>query len=224
MREQDFDRLYSTHAPGLFGFLVYRTGDRALSEDLVADTFERALRARRLFDRRRGGEKAWLYYCADLLRDRVPGRRPFPRAGRLRVGAVRSGGHGSGRAARHAAPGAGSAQSARTRGGGAEVRCELTLREIAQVHHHGRRSGLQRAAKVARSDGCGGRDVLTVCPSPWAVLVRLGPTATDRPALGLLAGLSRVSNLASSAWSLAVRRSTSAVSSRRIAPSRCAVS
>ncbi len=72
MRTGDFERLYDAHAQGLFAFLTYRTGDRSLAEDLVADTFERALRARRRFDRRRGGEKAWLYAIAlNRLRDHV---------------------------------------------------------------------------------------------------------------------------------------------------------
>jgi RNA polymerase sigma-70 factor (ECF subfamily) len=72
MRQADFERLYDAHAQGLFAFLAYRTSDRALAEDLVADTFERALRARRRFDRRRGGEKAWLYAIAlNLLRDHL---------------------------------------------------------------------------------------------------------------------------------------------------------
>jgi RNA polymerase sigma factor (sigma-70 family) len=70
MRDDDFERLYAAEAQGLFGFLAYRTGDRALAEDLLADTFERALRARRGFDRRRGSEKTWLYAIAmNLLRD-----------------------------------------------------------------------------------------------------------------------------------------------------------
>ena len=70
MRERDFDRLYAEHAQGLFAFLAYRTGDRALAEDLLADTFERVLTARRGYDRRRGGEKTWLYAIAlNLLRD-----------------------------------------------------------------------------------------------------------------------------------------------------------
>lgn len=70
MRADDFDRLYTAEAQGLFGFLAYRTGDRSLAEDLLADTFERALRSRRRFDRRRGSEKAWLYAIAlNLLRD-----------------------------------------------------------------------------------------------------------------------------------------------------------
>jgi RNA polymerase sigma-70 factor (ECF subfamily) len=74
MRDDQFDRLYSAHSQALFGFLAYRTGDRALAEDLLADTFERALRARRRFDRRKGSEKAWLYAIAlNCLRDH--GRR-----------------------------------------------------------------------------------------------------------------------------------------------------
>lgn len=70
MREQQFERLYAEHAGPLLAFLDYRTGDRALAEDLLADTFERALKSRRRFDPRRGAEKAWLYTIAlNLLRD-----------------------------------------------------------------------------------------------------------------------------------------------------------
>src|SRR4051812_46123919 len=70
MREADFEELYAEHAQALFGFLVYRTGDRALAEDLMADTFERALRARRRFDPRKGSVKTWLYSIAlNRLRD-----------------------------------------------------------------------------------------------------------------------------------------------------------
>ena len=70
MRDEDFERLFEEHAQPLLGFLVYRTGDRALAEDVMADTFERALRGRRLFDRRRGSEKTWLYSIAlNCLRD-----------------------------------------------------------------------------------------------------------------------------------------------------------
>jgi RNA polymerase sigma-70 factor, ECF subfamily len=71
VRDEDFERLYAAHAGSLLGFLVYRTGDRALAEDLVADTFERVLRTRIRFDPRRSSEKTWLYTIAmNLLRDR----------------------------------------------------------------------------------------------------------------------------------------------------------
>ncbi len=70
MRPADFDRLYAEHAQPLFSFLAYRLGDRTLAEDLLADTFERALRSHGRFDRRRGSEKSWLYSIAlNLVRD-----------------------------------------------------------------------------------------------------------------------------------------------------------
>lgn len=70
MRANEVDRLYRTHVDGLFGFMVAQTGDRYLAEDLVAETFIRALSARRGFDRRRGTEKSWLYAIAiNLARD-----------------------------------------------------------------------------------------------------------------------------------------------------------
>jgi RNA polymerase sigma factor (sigma-70 family) len=70
MRDDEFERLYAAEAAGLFSFLAYRTGDRVLAEDLLADAFERALRARWRFDRRRGSQKTWLYAIAlNVLRD-----------------------------------------------------------------------------------------------------------------------------------------------------------
>jgi RNA polymerase sigma factor (sigma-70 family) len=70
MRNQDFERLYAEHAEPLLSFLAYRTGDQTLAEDLLADTFERALRGRWRFDRRKASEKTWLYSIAlNLLRD-----------------------------------------------------------------------------------------------------------------------------------------------------------
>ena len=72
MRVDDFERLYAAHAEPLLAFLVYRTGDRALAEDLVSDTFERILRTRFRFDPRRSSEKTWVYTIAvNLLRDQV---------------------------------------------------------------------------------------------------------------------------------------------------------
>src|SRR5258707_14611399 len=70
MDDNDFERLYAAEAQGLFAFLAYRTGDRSLAEDLLADAFERALRSRVKYDRKRGSEKTWLYAIAlNLLRD-----------------------------------------------------------------------------------------------------------------------------------------------------------
>jgi RNA polymerase sigma-70 factor (ECF subfamily) len=67
---RDFERCYAEHAEPLLRFLIYRTGDRPLAEDIVADTFERVLRSRVRFDRRKSSEKTWIYSIAlNLLRD-----------------------------------------------------------------------------------------------------------------------------------------------------------
>jgi RNA polymerase sigma factor (sigma-70 family) len=81
MRDDAFERLYAEHAQALFGFLSYRTGDRTLAEHLLADTFERALRARARFDRRKASEKTWLYAIAlNCLRDHARRRAAEGRA------------------------------------------------------------------------------------------------------------------------------------------------
>jgi RNA polymerase sigma factor (sigma-70 family) len=70
VRDDEFERLYAAHAQPLLGFLVYRTGDRAIAEDVVADTFERILRTRFRFDPRKSSEKTWIYTIAmNVLRD-----------------------------------------------------------------------------------------------------------------------------------------------------------
>lgn len=86
MRDEEFERLYEDHAAGLLAFLAYRTGDRALAEDVVADTFERVLRARRRFDPRRGSGKTWVYSIAinrlrDMQRSRQSEQRALTRLG-----------------------------------------------------------------------------------------------------------------------------------------------
>jgi RNA polymerase sigma factor (sigma-70 family) len=68
--DRHVEALYEQHARGIFAFLVFRSGDRALAEDLLADTFERVLRARRRGLRSPEREKAWLYRIAlNVLRD-----------------------------------------------------------------------------------------------------------------------------------------------------------
>jgi RNA polymerase sigma-70 factor (ECF subfamily) len=81
MQDHRFERLYAEHAQAVFGFLSYRTGDRALAEELLADTFERALRARRRFDPRKASEKTWLFAIAlNCLRDHARRRGAEDRA------------------------------------------------------------------------------------------------------------------------------------------------
>jgi RNA polymerase sigma factor (sigma-70 family) len=76
-----FERLFEEHAERLFSFLAYHTGNRALAEDLLSETFERVLRSRQRFDPRRGSERRWLYTIAlNLLRDHARRRTHEERA------------------------------------------------------------------------------------------------------------------------------------------------
>jgi RNA polymerase sigma factor (sigma-70 family) len=87
MRLKDVEQLYTEHGPTLFRFLVYQLCDRVEAEDVLADTFERALTARRRFDPRRGAAKTWLYSIAlNLVRDRAR-RRAAEASATDRVGA-----------------------------------------------------------------------------------------------------------------------------------------
>jgi RNA polymerase sigma-70 factor (ECF subfamily) len=91
--EEAFERLYAEHAEGLLGFLVYRTGDRPLAEDLLADTFEKVLRGGRRFDHRKGSEKTWLYTIAlNCLRDQARRKKAEHRAVEHTVAFAEAGG------------------------------------------------------------------------------------------------------------------------------------
>jgi RNA polymerase sigma-70 factor (ECF subfamily) len=69
MRDE-FERMYLEHRDRLFAFLAYRTGDRAVAEDLLGDVFERAFRARVRFDPSLSSQSTWLYTIAlNRLRD-----------------------------------------------------------------------------------------------------------------------------------------------------------
>jgi RNA polymerase sigma-70 factor (ECF subfamily) len=59
-----FARLYEEHASALFNYCLYRVGDTNVAEDLAADVFERAWRARRRYDPRRGQFSTWLFAIA----------------------------------------------------------------------------------------------------------------------------------------------------------------
>ena len=68
--DDDLERLFDDHAVDLLNFLTFRTGDRTTAEDLVSESFERAFRSRRRFDRRKGSAKTWLYAIGmNCLRD-----------------------------------------------------------------------------------------------------------------------------------------------------------
>ncbi len=73
MRDADFERLVRRHGQDVYAFLLYRTGDHWLAEELLQDALERAYRARTRVDPRRASEKTWLVSIAlnrwkDVLR------------------------------------------------------------------------------------------------------------------------------------------------------------
>lgn len=64
MRDHDIERLFAEHSQRLYAFVAYRTGDPAVAEEIVGDTFERVVRTRRRFDRNKGSEQSWIYAIA----------------------------------------------------------------------------------------------------------------------------------------------------------------
>lgn len=63
-RTVSFAATAEEHLDDVYGYLVYLTRDRSLAEDLTADTFEKALRAWKRFDPRRGSARTWLCQIA----------------------------------------------------------------------------------------------------------------------------------------------------------------
>jgi RNA polymerase sigma factor (sigma-70 family) len=60
----DFAEAYDQHVWDVYGFLAYRIGSRADAEDLTQLTFERALRAWKQYDARKGSLRTWLIAIA----------------------------------------------------------------------------------------------------------------------------------------------------------------
>jgi len=58
----DFAAVCEENLDGVLGYLLYLTANRAVAEDLAAETFERALRSWRRFDPARASARTWL--CA----------------------------------------------------------------------------------------------------------------------------------------------------------------
>jgi RNA polymerase sigma-70 factor (ECF subfamily) len=88
---EDFAEAARRHLDDVHAFLVYLTGDRAVAEDLTAETFARALERWHRYDPRRGGARTWLCQLArstalDHFRAEDRRRR---REGRYAVGELR---------------------------------------------------------------------------------------------------------------------------------------
>jgi RNA polymerase sigma factor (sigma-70 family) len=61
---EDFAEAARRHLDDVQAFLVYLTGDRAVAEDLTAETFAKALERWHRFDPRRGALSTWLCQLA----------------------------------------------------------------------------------------------------------------------------------------------------------------
>ena len=61
---EDFAEAAKRHLDDVHAFLVYLTGDRAVAEDLTAETFARALERWHRYDPSRGGARTWLCQVA----------------------------------------------------------------------------------------------------------------------------------------------------------------
>lgn len=59
-----FADLYRIHTYAVFNYCLFRVGDRAAAEDLTADTFERAWRARSRYQADRAAFTTWLFTIA----------------------------------------------------------------------------------------------------------------------------------------------------------------
>lgn len=76
-----FGRLYDLHARAILDFLMRRTGDAHVSEDLAADTFVRAFSSLRVFEARGVPFRHWLLrIAANLASNWRRRRRSEPRA------------------------------------------------------------------------------------------------------------------------------------------------
>jgi RNA polymerase sigma factor (sigma-70 family) len=61
---EDFAEAAKRHLDDVHAFLVYLTGDRAVAEDLTAETFARGLERWHRYDPRRGEPRTWLCQLA----------------------------------------------------------------------------------------------------------------------------------------------------------------
>src|ERR1700730_7283745 len=62
--QRRLERLYRASRADGYAYIATLLRDRSLAEDVTALAFERAFRRRKLFDPRRGSERAWLFGIA----------------------------------------------------------------------------------------------------------------------------------------------------------------
>lgn len=76
-RVVDWRQVFEREFPRIYNYFRYRLGDEALAEDLAAETFARAWRSRRQYDRDLAAFSTWLLAIArNLVTDHLRRRRP----------------------------------------------------------------------------------------------------------------------------------------------------
>lgn len=70
-----FAQLYQAHAPAMLAYLLRRTGERALAEDLLSETFLRALKRWKQYRDDGVPVRFWLYRIATNLANSAARRR-----------------------------------------------------------------------------------------------------------------------------------------------------
>lgn len=64
---QELEEIYEENVWRVYAFFAYRLGSRDAAEDLTQATFERAVRAFRRYDARKGSHRTWLMAIANNL-------------------------------------------------------------------------------------------------------------------------------------------------------------
>lgn len=61
---ETFGELYRTYMPAIFNYCLFRVNNRAVAEDLTADIFEKAWRARKRYQPEQAAVSTWLFTIA----------------------------------------------------------------------------------------------------------------------------------------------------------------
>lgn len=59
-----FGRLYEQYLPGVYQYVIYRVGDKAVAEDLTSDIFSKALTNIKKYDSRKAAFSTWIFSIA----------------------------------------------------------------------------------------------------------------------------------------------------------------
>ena len=76
INKENFGEVYDTYAQKIYQFIYYKTYNKEIAEDLVSQTFLRALEKLHYFDPAKGTMSAWLYQIArNIVADHYRARK-----------------------------------------------------------------------------------------------------------------------------------------------------